>query len=188
MNKWSRTIVTALTLSGLPVASYAEEVNACQKEQYEQFLQARLTWQSSLLDMINESQPRFTQTARSYNEEQVLIIEANRLEFEYLLKYKPNKIHPGETLNKWLELSEEDKQALAQENTRYREILDKTTFTDAVRKQRTAAFDSMRRVTMDSPQFYVISKEHSTRLQKLQQHCGSESAHSNTDNESNGQS
>ncbi|MGD8570838.1 MAG: hypothetical protein PVH98_00195 [Gammaproteobacteria bacterium] len=173
MNTWSRTLLTFFALSYVSMTAHAGQVNACNADQYDKFLEARKVWQNGLDNIVHKTLPRFKQTSEMFKQEQMLLIEANRIEFEYLYKNKPDQIHPDKPFNTWLEITEQDKQKIARQNNRYKEILEQTTYSEEIRKKRKAAIASMRKVTMDSNEFYDLAQKQREIMKQVTSLCDS---------------
>ncbi|MGD8572998.1 MAG: hypothetical protein PVH98_11110, partial [Gammaproteobacteria bacterium] len=53
----------------------------------------------------------------------------------------------------------------------YKEILEQTTYSEEIRKKRKAAIASMRKVTMDSNEFYDLAQEQRKIMEKVSTLC-----------------
>jgi hypothetical protein len=60
---------------------------------------------------------------------------------------------------------------LAQQNKRYKEILDQTTYSQAIKNKRKNAIASMRKVTMDSTEFYDLALKQRKIMEDLDTFC-----------------
>ena len=115
------TTVAFLTLAiFLPSLAYPDTKNMdCIKNKYEKYLQQKKQWNVNVSKLVIEEEPRFAEVAKELRLRETNLIEAQRIEFAFLVNENPGKLHLDRPLNQWVKLSKDEKKQLAAADNNY---------------------------------------------------------------------
>jgi hypothetical protein len=165
--KIMRNSLLALILL-FPLVTSAD-VNSCLSTKYENYSQARSTYQEKLTKLVISKHPEFASIARTLMNDQLIRIEKKLLYFKYLQKNDPGSLHTDKTISRWVSISNDTEQEIAANNHRYAEILNEVE-TSKQRPKSPVGDDLrelMREEIMLSSEFSTITSEFSSTVKKL---------------------
>ena len=131
-NKTSRFLVASIGLSfAIQIASggfaWAGGFADCVRDAAARDLVAKTEFQRDLRDLVVQNRPEFETIATVSMELQVLLAEARRAKFDYLLRHDPDRIDTSHELARFLnfEWFDEDSARFRGESSAYRELEDR---------------------------------------------------------------
>jgi hypothetical protein len=169
MGKVMRNILYFFSLSLLFPHITSADTNSCLSTKYENYSQAKTSYQEKLTKLVISKHPEFASIATTLMNDQLIRIEKNLISFKYLQKNDPKSLHTNRKIGRWVSTTDDKEQEIAANNHRYAEILNEIDASKQ-RPQNPLGDDLrklMRNEIMLSSEFANITSEFSITVKEL---------------------
>ena len=110
-----------LTFSTSPLA----DDQSCLLLKYQRYAEAQTSWQTSLTKLIKNTDPKLSDVAELYLNDQLILIQKNLIAVTLLLAESSDKLKIDKKVSRWLSLDNSDNITLASQNNEFKYILNK---------------------------------------------------------------
>lgn len=117
-----KLLIFFLLLTGFLTPAYAGNAEKCFLKKYKAYTSAQKDWQAEITKIIKKVRPDLGEVAELYRQDQLILIEKNRVTVELLLKEKPDRVQTSFPPNRWIQLTNEDINFLKKNSEKYVEL------------------------------------------------------------------
>ncbi len=169
-----KPIAVLIALVVFSTTATASDVTQCNIDKFSSYSKAKEAFQRSITDLAINAVPEAKDTAIAYLNDQIMLINRQKLAVELLLTHNPAKVQVSERLRRWLALRPKDDKALSKLSPKYAALMERIAKSREVQNLPNAdkLHEAMRTKIAPSPQFRKLYEALNKKNRQLNRiHC-----------------